>query len=82
MSKMLKGTILVYLSLDTILTNLGKTLKKWRPLVQGEKAVDFVCNAYVQATKKNNTGTGLMVYFLRDDTLFEMNRLFISNDSK
>lgn len=62
-SKMLMGTIIVYLSSDKMLNNLLHTLNKRKTLIKMGKAVLPVCNVYLKASGNNGRGTGLRVHF-------------------
>lgn len=64
-SKRPKETLIVYVSAGTILINLAYIKDQWKPLIQVQRAVHLVCNAYPRAIEKNFGGTRLWVKFSR-----------------
>lgn len=75
-SKVLKEATFVYSSSDTILTNLGNSPNKRKPLIQLWNAVLRGHNAHLTAVQKHDGGTRLRLNFSRIDMPSERNVLF------
>lgn len=64
-SKMVKEALIAYLSSDIILTNLGDTPNKRKPLMQGRESLLCGFNAYSSAFEKKTRSTGMKIGFLQ-----------------
>lgn len=74
-SRMLMETVLPNLSLNTMFTKLEHTPNDWKPLLQVEKAVLHVFNAFSTEIGNDCGGAGLRLDFSRGNTSSKMNSL-------